>query len=142
MTSIESTPEMASGIYRAMERRIEAAVAGQARARGLKASVPYLVTPGSEQVRSTIERDGQLQALEEFGAAVLANARGPCVGQWRRTDPAADQPNSQAEDHERIRADGRLSLLDLSELAPGKPVRCRLVHSDGTEEAINLQHSY
>ncbi len=69
-------------------------VADQARARGLKAVVPYLVTPGSEQVRSTIERDGQLKSLQEVGAAVLANACGPCVGQWRRTDVAAETPNA------------------------------------------------
>ena len=59
-------------------------VAGQARAHGIKAAVPFLITPGSEQVRATIERDGQMQALEEIGGGVLANACGPCIGQWQR----------------------------------------------------------
>ena len=53
-----------------------------------------MVTPGSEQVRATIERDGQMATLKDAGATVLANACGPCIGQWRRTDPAADKPNS------------------------------------------------
>src|SRR5487761_1149116 len=77
--------------YEDMSRAAD--VAEQARARGVKAAVPYLVTPGSEQVRSTIERDGQLESLEEIGAKVLANACGPCVGQWRRTDLSAETPN-------------------------------------------------
>ena len=47
----------------------------------MRAAVPLLVTPGSEQIRATIERDGQLRALEEIGAVVLANACGPCIGQ-------------------------------------------------------------
>lgn len=61
-------------------------LARQAAARGAKARVPFLVTPGSEMVRATIERDGQLQDLESIGAVVLANACGPCIGQWRRDD--------------------------------------------------------
>ena len=66
-------------------------VAHQAAAAGIRASVPLLVTPGSEMVRATIERDGQLGALESIGAKVLANACGPCIGQWRREDIAADE---------------------------------------------------
>ena len=69
-------------------------VARQARAHGLKARVPFLVTPGSEQVRATIERDGLLADLEAIGATVLANACGPCIGQWERTDMAKGTKNS------------------------------------------------
>ena len=47
---------------------------------------PLLITPGSEQVRATIERDGLLADLEAIGATVLANACGPCIGQWQRDD--------------------------------------------------------
>ena len=65
-------------------------VARQAAAAGLRASVPFLVTPGSEMVRATIERDGQLADLEAIGGSVLANACGPCIGQWRRDDIAPD----------------------------------------------------
>ncbi|NIL99547.1 MAG: aconitate hydratase [Acidobacteria bacterium] len=51
-----------------------------------KARIPFLVTPGSEQIRATIERDGQMAELEAFGATVLANACGPCIGQWQRDE--------------------------------------------------------
>lgn len=69
-------------------------IARQARARGLKARIPFMVTPGSEQVRATIERDGLLADLQEIGGTVLANACGPCIGQWERTDSHKDEPNS------------------------------------------------
>jgi aconitate hydratase len=61
-------------------------VARQAKAAGLKVRSPLLITPGSEQVRATIKRDGYLKDLEAIGATVLANACGPCIGQWRRDD--------------------------------------------------------
>ncbi|MGH9127603.1 MAG: aconitate hydratase [Acidimicrobiales bacterium] len=69
-------------------------VARQASARGLRAKVPLLVTPGSEQVRATIERDGLLGDLERIGATVLANACGPCIGQWKRSDVHEGETNS------------------------------------------------
>ncbi len=69
-------------------------VARQAKAKGLKSKIPFMVTPGSEQVRATIERDGLLKDLEDIGATVLANACGPCIGQWERTDSVKDKPNS------------------------------------------------
>jgi len=69
-------------------------VARQAKALGLKALVPFLVTPGSEQVRATIERDGLLADLTAIGATVLANACGPCIGQWERDDVAQGEKNS------------------------------------------------
>jgi aconitate hydratase len=69
-------------------------VAQLALAHGLKAHVPFLVTPGSEQVRATIERDGQMAALRAIDGAVLANACGPCIGQWRRSQEATAAPNT------------------------------------------------
>ena len=99
--------------YEDMSRAAD--VAEQARARGVKAAVPYLVTPGSEQVRSTIERDGQLKSLQDVGAAVLANACGPCVGQWRRTDISTDEPNAIVTSYNRNfagRNDGRRSTMN------------------------------
>jgi homoaconitase len=70
--------------YEDMTRAVD--IAKQAKAAGLKARVPFLVTPGSEQIRATIERDGLIQVFEEVGGVVLANACGPCIGQWTRTD--------------------------------------------------------
>ncbi len=61
-----------------------AAMAEQITAKGAKLRIPMLITPGSEQVRATIERDGQLAKLEAIGATLLANACGPCIGQWNR----------------------------------------------------------
>jgi len=78
--------------YEDMSRAAD--IAAQATAQGVKAAVPLLVTPGSEQVRATIERDGQMQALKDIDATVLANACGPCIGQWRRASEAAARPNT------------------------------------------------
>ena len=69
-------------------------VARQAASHGVKARTPLLITPGSEQVRATIERDGLTQGLEAIGATVLANACGPCIGQWKRDDISAGERNS------------------------------------------------
>ena len=66
----------------------------QAKQAGLKFQVPFLVTPGSEQVRATIARDGQIATFEEAGATVLANACGPCIGQWDRKDVPTGTKNS------------------------------------------------
>ena len=63
-----------------------AAMARQIADKNITLKVPMLITPGSEQVRATIERDGQLAALEALGVTVLANACGPCIGQWRREE--------------------------------------------------------
>lgn len=71
-----------------------ASIARQAAAKGLKAKVELLITPGSEQTRATIERDGLLADLEAIGATVLANACGPCIGQWERPADANDKPNT------------------------------------------------
>lgn len=69
-------------------------IAKQALKKGLKAKCPLTITPGSEQVRATIERDGLLQTLEQIGGLVLANACGPCIGQWRRHDVKFGEKNS------------------------------------------------
>jgi homoaconitase len=58
----------------------------QAEAAGLKPKVGFFVTPGSEQIRATLERDETLDVFEKAGGTVLANACGPCIGQWKRTD--------------------------------------------------------
>ncbi len=69
-------------------------VARQAVAAGLKVKRPLLVTPGSERVHKTIRRDGQLETLTKAGATVLANACGPCIGQWKRRDVKPEERNS------------------------------------------------
>jgi len=69
-------------------------VARQATAAGRRVVSPLLITPGSEQVRATIERDGYLADLEAIGATVLANACGPCIGQWKRDDIEMGERNT------------------------------------------------
>ena len=68
-----------------------ASIARAAAAKGLKAKTRLLVTPGSEQIRATIARDGLLADFEALGATVLANACGPCIGQWDRSEESGHQ---------------------------------------------------
>jgi aconitate hydratase len=78
--------------YEDIER--STSVARQALSKGLKAKSEFTITPGSEQIRATIERDGQLKVLTDVGGMVLANACGPCIGQWKRHDVAMGEKNS------------------------------------------------
>lgn len=71
-----------------------ASVARQATKKKLKARSEFTITPGSEQVRYTVERDGILDAFEDIGGVVLANACGPCIGQWARHNENPEKPNS------------------------------------------------
>ncbi len=71
-----------------------ASIARQALALGLKTKAQFTITPGSEQVRATIERDGQLKTLTDLGGVVLANACGPCIGMWKRLDNVNKEKNS------------------------------------------------
>lgn len=90
-------------------------VAKQALKNGAKAKVPLLVTPGSEQIRATIERDGQMDTLKEIGATVLANACGPCIGQWSRPELKKDEPNTIITSFNRNfpgRNDGKRSTMN------------------------------
>ncbi len=91
-----------------------ASIARWAADNGIGAKAPLLVTPGSEQVRATIERDGLLADLERIGATVLANACGPCIGQWSRSDVQEGQPNVIVTSYNRNfpkRNDGLASTL-------------------------------
>jgi aconitate hydratase len=71
-------------------------VAQQALDHGLKTATTFMITPGSEQVRLTTERDGYLGTLQEVGGKILANACGPCIGQWQRDDLVQIQPTGGA----------------------------------------------
>jgi len=78
--------------YEDMSR--SASIANEASAHGLSTKSKFTITPGSEQVRATIERDGQIAAFENVGGLVLANACGPCIGQWDRQDVKKGEVNS------------------------------------------------
>lgn len=71
-----------------------ASIAANAMKHGLKSKIPFNVTPGSEQIRATIERDGISEVFDKFGGTVLANACGPCIGQWDRKDVKKGDKNT------------------------------------------------
>jgi aconitate hydratase len=125
-----------------------ASLAEQAKAKGIKAKIPLLVTPGSEQIRGTIERDGLMDSLKEIGATVLANACGPCIGQWNRPELDKDQKNTIVTSYNRNfpgRNDGRRNTLNfigspemIIALALGgklsfNPLKDELTAADGTK---------
>ncbi len=92
-----------------------ASLAEQAKLKGIKSKIPLLITPGSEQIRSTIERDGQMDSLKDIGATVLANACGPCIGQWDRPELKTDEKNTIVTSFNRNfpgRNDGRRNTLN------------------------------
>ncbi len=91
-----------------------ASIARQAAARGLTSKIDLMITPGSEQTRATIERDGLLADLEAIGATVLANACGPCIGQWSRPESITGQTNTIVTSYNRNfpkRNDGSANTL-------------------------------
>jgi aconitate hydratase len=100
VATLEFPDELASALigsctnssYQDMGRA--AHIARQATSAGLNLKTTLWVTPGSERIQKTIARDGQLDALQAAGAIALANACGPCIGQWERPSEATDQPNS------------------------------------------------
>jgi aconitate hydratase len=74
--------------------RRAAHVAMQGLKAGLKAKAKFLITPGSERIFQTIKRDGLMDTFQKIGGTVLANACGPCIGQWKRTDVGPNQKNT------------------------------------------------
>jgi aconitate hydratase len=100
--------------YEDMHRAAD--VASQALRHGVRAAVPFLVTPGSERVRATLERDGQAEPLRAIGGAVMANACGPCIGQWRRAPATDGVPNTIVTSFNRNfprRNDGQATTMNL-----------------------------
>ena len=125
-----------------------ASMAEQAKARGVKTKIPLLVTPGSEQIRATIERDGQMASLKSIGATVLANACGPCIGQWNRPELKKGEPNTIVTSYNRNfpgRNDGKRETMNfigspelIIALALGgrlsfNPLKDSLVAQDGSK---------
>ncbi len=123
-------------------------IARQGLKAGLKARTPFLVTPGSERIFHTMKREGFMQTFEEMGGTVLANACGPCIGQWKRADAVKGKADSIVSSFNRNfpgRNDGisdTLSFLASPEVVTAyafagdltfDPVRGSLKASDGTE---------
>ena len=132
--------------YEDMSR--SASLAKQAQSKGIKSKIPLLVTPGSEQIRATIERDGQIDSLKSIGATVLANACGPCIGQWHRPELKHGERNTIVTSYNRNfpgRNDGKRETMNfiaspelVTALALGgnlsfNPLNDSLIASDGTK---------
>ncbi len=120
-----------------------ASLARQAVAKGLKTQSQFTITPGSEQVRATIERDGQLQALEAIGGMILANACGPCIGMWKRMDIKTGEKNTIVTSFNRNfakRNDGNpetLAFVASPELTTAFAIAGRLSFNPMTDELVN-----
>ena len=71
-----------------------ASIVADAKNKNIKVKAQFIINPGSEQVRYTAERDGILPIFEEAGATIMANACGPCIGQWKRESENPERPNS------------------------------------------------
>ena len=98
--------------YEDMERA--ASVAREAKEKEIPMLAPLMVTPGSEQIFNTIKRDGQMKVFQDIGAVVLANACGPCIGQWKRDDVQQGERNSIISSYNRnfrARNDGNVETL-------------------------------
>ena len=132
--------------YEDMSRAAD--VAEQAYIKGTKTKVPLQVTPGSEMIRATIERDGQMESLKKIGANVLANACGPCIGQWKRPELKNNEPNTIVTSYNRNfpgRNDGKRDTMNfiaspeiVTALALGgrlsfNPLTDQLTATDGTK---------
>ena len=134
--------------YEDMERA--ASVARQAKEAGIKSKVQFMVTPGSDTIDQTIRRDGQMQLLDDIGGTVLANACGPCIGQWKRED-SKGEVNSIVSSYNRNfsgRNDGNhetLSFLTSPEIVTAmalagsldfNPQTDKLTAADGSEFSL------
>jgi len=132
--------------YEDMERA--ASIARQAKEAGIKSKVQFMVTPGSDTIDQTIRRDGQMQLLDDIGGTVLANACGPCIGQWKREDVSKGEVNSIVSSYNRNfsgRNDGNhqtLSFLTSPEVVTAmalagsldfNPQKDKLTAEDGTK---------
>ena len=120
-----------------------ASIAKQAMEKGLKTKSQFTITPGSEQVRSTIERDGQLKTLEDFGGLILANACGPCIGMWKRMDIKTGEKNTIVTSFNRNfakRNDGNpetLAFVASPELTTALAIAGKLTFNPLTDELEN-----
>ena len=120
-----------------------ASIAKQALTKGLKAKSQFTITPGSEQVRATIERDGQLKVLTDIGGLILANACGPCIGMWKRMDIKTGERNTIVTSFNRNfakRNDGNpetLAFVASPEITTALAIAGSLSFNPITDELVN-----
>ena len=132
-------------------------IAKQALDKKIKVKSKYTITPGSEQVRYTIERDGLIDIFNNIGASVFANACGPCIGQWARKDAEKEEKNTIVHSFNRNfakRADGNpqtyafvaspeiVTALALSGDLTFNPITDSLINEDGEKVKLNPPKGY
>jgi len=142
MISVALIGSCTNSSYEDMSRASDIAV--QAKSKGVKVKVPLQVTPGSEMIRGTIDRDGQMNALKDIGANVLANACGPCIGQWKRSELKKGVPNTIVTSYNRNfpgRNDGSretMNFIGSPELIIALALGGRLSFNPLTDELIAM----
>ena len=120
-----------------------ASIAKQAEEKGLITKAEYTITPGSEQVRYTIERDGFIDTFEKIGGKVFANACGPCIGQWARPGAEKEEKNTIVHSFNRNfskRADGNPNthaFVASPEMVTALAIAGRLDFNPATDTLIN-----
>ena len=132
-------------------------IAKQATDKNIKAKSQYTITPGSEQVRYTIERDGLIDIFENIGASVFSNACGPCIGQWARKDADKEEKNTIIHSFNRNfakRADGNpqtyafvaspeiVTAIALSGDLTFNPITDSLINEDGDSVKLDVPSGY
>jgi aconitate hydratase len=120
-----------------------ASLAKQVKEKGLKSKAQFTITPGSEQVRYTIERDGFIKLFDEIGANVFANACGPCIGQWSREGAEKGEKNTIVHSFNRNfakRADGNpntYAFVGSPEMVTALAIAGRLDFNPITDTLVN-----
>jgi aconitate hydratase len=134
-----------------------ASIAKQAKEKKLKAKSEFIITPGSEQIRYTCERDGLLEVFDSIGGVVMANACGPCIGQWSRKmdDPArknsilnsfnrnfAKRNDGNPNTHSFIASPEIVTALTLAGTLNFNPMKDKLVNEQGEEVMLDEPSGY
>jgi len=134
-----------------------ASVAKQATEKNLKVKSEFIVTPGSEQIRFTCERDGLLEVFHAIGGVIMANACGPCIGQWARKIDNPDRKNSilnsfnrnfakrndgNAGTHSFIASPEIVTALTLAGSLTFNPITDTLVNENGQEVKLDEPHGF
>jgi aconitate hydratase len=134
-----------------------ASIASQAKNKGLKTRSEFTITPGSEVVRYTIEKDGYLATFAQMGGVVLANACGPCIGQWARhiDDPArkntivtsfnrnfAKRNDGLASTHAFVASPEIVTAYAIAGSLSFNPLTDRLKNEEGEEVMLDEPHGY
>ncbi len=134
-----------------------ASIARQAKAKKLEVKSGFIITPGSEQIRYTAERDGLLAAFDEIGGVIMANACGPCIGQWSRKMDDPERKNSivtsfnrnfakrndgNAGTHAFVASPEMVTAMALAGKLSFNPIKDFIVNADGVKVKLDEPQGY